>query len=135
MTALAPSSRRLGPWLAGGLAIAFGLATLVEGGRVLFGGPAARAAAGHVVPFVLRFNFGAGFFYVLGGVAMLLRRPSGLVVARALAVSTLLVFAALGVHVLTGGAYERRTVLAMLFRSALWVALALGLPRLLDEGR
>ena len=133
MATLAPPVRRLGPWLAGGFAIAFGLATLAEGGHVLFGGPAARAAAGHVVPFVLRFNFGAGFFYVLGGLAIVLRRRSALVVARALALSTLLVFAALGVHVLTGGAYARRTVVAMLFRSAVWVALALGLPRLLDD--
>jgi hypothetical protein len=40
-------------WLLGGMAIAFGLATLLEGGHVLFGGASARAEAGNVVPFVL----------------------------------------------------------------------------------
>jgi hypothetical protein len=128
-------SRGLGRWLLGGLAVAFGLATLVEGGHVLFGGDAARAEAGDVVPFVLMFNFGAGFAYVVGGLATLLGRPWAVGVARALAVSTLLVFAALGVHVLSGGAHELRTVIAMTLRSAFWITQALLLPRVFRGGR
>ncbi|MBK6534270.1 MAG: hypothetical protein IPF99_33285 [Deltaproteobacteria bacterium] len=90
-------------WLAGGLAVAFGLATIVEGGSVLLGGPAARAEAGHVVPFVLAFNFAAGFVYVAAGAATLAGRSvGGLAGALALASSTLLVFAAFGVHVNRG---------------------------------
>jgi len=122
-------------WIAGGLAVAFGLATLVEGGHVLFGGPAARAAAGNVVPFVLMFNFSAGFVYVLGGFATLFRRPWAVWVARAIALSTLLVFAALGIHVLAGGAYELRTPVAMTVRSGFWIAQALVLSRVLGGGR
>ncbi len=121
--------------LAGGLAVAFGLATLVEGGKVLFGDPAARAAAGDVVDFVLLFNFTAGFAYVLAGLATLARRPGAIWVARALAIATLAVFAAFGVHVLQGGAYAPRTVVAMSLRSAFWIAQALLLPRLLREAR
>ena len=109
----------------------FGTATLIEGGHVLFGGPAARAEAGNVVDFVLTFNFGAGFAYVLTGGATLARRPWAVWIARALAVATLLVFAAFGAHVLQGGAYERRTVIAMTLRSTFWVVQALVLPRLL----
>ena len=45
------------------IAIAFGLLTLVSGGRALFGG----ADMGAVVPFVLWFNFLAGFAYVAAG--------------------------------------------------------------------
>jgi hypothetical protein len=118
-------------WLAGGLALVFGLATLGEGGHVLFGGAAARAEAGNVVPAVLGFNFAAGFFYVLAGAATLARRPWAVWIARGLAASTLLVYAGFGVYVLAGGAYEPRTVVAMGLRSLFWVAQALVLPRLL----
>jgi hypothetical protein len=44
----------------------------------------------------------------------------------------LTVFAALGVHILTGGAYETRTLLAIIIRSGFWFAQALLLPRLFD---
>lgn len=121
----------LGRWLLAATAIAFGVATLVEGGHVLFGGPAARAEAGAVVPFVLLFNFVAGFAYVGGGVATGLRRPWALWVARGLALATLLVFAALGVYVLAGGAHETRTLVAMTVRSGFWLTQALLLPRTL----
>lgn len=130
-----PRRLRVGRWLAGGLAVAFGLATIVEGGIVLFGGPAARAEAGNVVPFVLMFNFGAGFVYVLGGLATLLRRRWAVWIARAVALASLLVFATFGIHVLSGGAYEVRTLVAMTLRSGFWVAQALLLPRLFQGGR
>ena len=139
MTSITASSSaersRIGPWIAGLLAIAFGLATLFEGGHVLFGGPAARAAAGNVVPFVLGFNFAAGFVYLLAGGAILARRTWAVRVAVALAATSLLVFAGLGVHILQGGAYEVRTVVAMTLRSGFWAAQALMLPRLLGGGR
>lgn len=109
-------------WLAGALAVAFGLATVVEGGHTLFGGADARAAAGRVVLFVLAFNFTAGFVYVVTGAATLAGRPWAVGWARALALSTLLVFAAFGVHVLGGGAFEPRTVVAMTLRAAFWTA-------------
>ena len=130
LSARAPLSRSaVWRWLAGGLAIAFGLATVLEGGHVLFGGPDARASAGNVVPFVLMFNFGAGFLYVIAGVLILLaRRASAVAVARLLAVSTLLVFGAFAVHVFRGDAFELRTVVAMAIRSAFWGVLAVVLP-------
>jgi hypothetical protein len=123
------NTRPIGRIVAGLLAMLFGLATVVEGGHVLFGGPDARAAAGDVVPFVLIFNFSAGFAYLAAGAAALLGRPWTLPLARALALATLAVFVALGVHVVTGGAFERRTVAAMTLRSVFWVAQALLLPR------
>jgi hypothetical protein len=121
--------------VAGTLALLFGLATLAEGGHVLFGGPAARAEAGNVVPFVLTFNFGAGLAYVVTGLATVVGRRWAIWIARALAASTLLVFAAFGAHVLSGGAYEPRTVVAMTVRSGFWIAQALLLPRWLPSTR
>lgn len=121
-------------WIAGALAVAFGVATLVEGASVLFGGPQARAAAGNVVPFVLVFNFAAGFGYVVAGAATLLGRRWSVWVARALALSTLAVFAALGAHILLGGAFEPRTPVAMTVRSVFWVAQSLVLRRFFKGG-
>lgn len=118
---------------AGLLAVFFGVMTVVEGGSVLFGGPDARVAAGAVVPFVLWFNFSAAFVYVATGALALADRGVALSLARLLAAANLIVFAALGIHIATGGAFEPRTVVAMTIRSAFWIALALALPHLLSS--
>jgi len=110
---------------AGGFAIAFGLLTIVSGGTALFGGPEARAAVGDAVPFVLWFNFLAGFAYVLAGIGIWRQRPWAARLAIAIALATLLVFAALGVHIALGGAFERRTVMAMSLRSLVWIGIAI----------
>jgi hypothetical protein len=110
---------------AAAVAAVFGVATVVSGGRVLFGGGA--AGAGAYVPFVVAFNFAAGFAYVAAALA--LGRRWGARLAGVIAAATVLVFAAFGVHVATGGAYEPRTVGAMALRSVFWVALAAFAPR------
>jgi hypothetical protein len=109
---------------AAALAIAFGIATLASGGRVLFGGEAARQAAGAVVPWVLWFNFGAGFAYVAAGVGMALRRAWAAPLALAIALASAIVLAALGAHAALGGAYEARTAAAMVLRCVVWIGLA-----------
>jgi len=106
------------------VALLFGVLTVVSGGRVLFGPAEARAAAGNYVPFVLWFNFLAGFAYVAAGVGLWLWRRWAAWLALGIAVATLLAFAAFGLHVAAGGAFEARTVAAMTLRSAVWVALA-----------
>lgn len=105
------------------VAALFGLATIASGGNALFGGPAARQAAGAYVPFVLWFNFLAGFAYVAAGAGLWLRRRWAAMLALVIAGTTLLVFAAFGVHVLNGGAYEVRTAGAMTLRSLVWIAI------------
>lgn len=123
----APAPARRDAWLrvAAVVAIVFGLATIRAGGRVLFGVPDAVAAAGSYVPFVLWFTFVAGFFYVIAGVGFWLRRRWGFVLAAAIAVATVAVFVAFGIHVATGGAWESRTLAAMTLRSVAWIVLAL----------
>jgi hypothetical protein len=119
-------------WLVAGVAVLFGIATIVSGGRVLLGVGGAREAAGAYVPFVVAFNFAAGFAYVAAGVGLGLRRRWSAGLAAAIAVATLLVFAAFGLLVATRGAFERRTVAAMVFRSAFWIAYAAAARRLLE---
>lgn len=109
--------------IAAAVAMAFGLLTLVEGGTVLFGSEAARLAAGHIVPFVLRFNFLAGFVYVVAGAGLWMRKRWGLWLALSIVAGTIAVFAALGIHVLLGGAYEVRTLIAMSLRTGVWIAI------------
>lgn len=110
-----------GPGLA---AIAFGVLTVVAGGRVALGGEAARAAAGAVVPFVLWFNVLAGFVYVLAGFGLVRGRRWGAWLAAALAAATGAAFLALGMHILIGLPYESRTVFAMTVRFMFWLIVA-----------
>ncbi len=112
-------------WAISLVAIGLGLLTIRAGGTVLFGNDAARSAAGHYVPFVLWFNFLAGFAYVIAGVGLWLERRWAAWLAVVVAAATALVFAAFGVHVLAGGAYELRTVVAMSLRTLVWTAIAL----------
>lgn len=109
---------------AGAIGLVFGLLTIFSGGMALFGGEAARAAVGNAVPFVLWFNFIAGFFYVLAGLGLLLNRSWAVWLSIAIAVATVLVLAAFGLHVAGGGLYEMRTVGAMLLRTAVWAIIA-----------
>lgn len=106
-------------------AIAFGMGSLISGGRALFGGAQARAAYGHVVLFVLWFNFAAGFVYIAAGSGLLLRRRWGVSLALFLAAATLIVFAGFVQHIMSGGAYENRNLAAMIVRSSFWVVVAL----------
>lgn len=102
----------------------FGLLTIKEGGTVLFGDEAARAAAGNYVPFVLWFNFVAGFAYVAAGAGLWLQQRWAVWLAAAIAAATALTFAAFGAHVYSGAAYELRTVIAMSLRTLVWVVIA-----------
>ncbi len=107
------------------MAILFGLMTIFSGGQALFGDEEARAAAGAAVPFVLWFNFCAGFAYVAAGMGLFMRSRWAPWLSAIIAGATIVVFIAFGVHVLSGGAYEMRTVGAMTLRSIVWTAIAI----------
>ena len=124
------------PWplrIAAVVAVAFGALTILSGGTALFGGPEARAAVGDAVPFVLWFNFLAGFAYVAAGIGLWRHRPWAARLALLIALATLAVFAAFGVHIASGGAFEPRTVGAMTLRCVVWLAIAFLAWRLLGR--
>jgi hypothetical protein len=106
------------------VAIGFGLLTIKEGGTILFGGEAVRVAAGNYVPFVLWFNFLAGFAYVIAGAGLWLQQRWAARLAVAIALATALTFVAFVVHIYSGGAFEQRTVIAVSLRTLVWVAIA-----------
>jgi hypothetical protein len=115
------ASRPIWVWLTAPLAVLFGVVTIGVGGRTLFvpsaGGPG-------IVPFVLWFNFLAGFAYVAAGVGLFWSKRPAAQLAALIAAATVLVFAAFGLHVLAGGAYATRTVGAMALRSFVWIVIA-----------
>lgn len=110
---------------AGIVAVVFGVLTIISGGRALFGGAAARAAMGNAVTFVLWFNFAMGFFYIIAGAGLYFWRRWAARLAAVIALTTLGVLVAFSWHVAAGGAYEMRTVGAMLLRSGVWIVIAL----------
>ncbi len=121
-------------WAMSLVAVGFGVLTIKEGGSILFGGEAAREAAGNYVPFVLWFNFVAGFAYVIAGVGLWMQLRWAAWLAVTIAAATAFTFGVFGMHVYSGGAYEQRTVFAMTLRTLVWVAIAaIGSRRLLGR--
>jgi len=99
-------------WAVTIIAVLFGLVTIKSGGSVLFIDGEARQNAGNYVPFVLWFNFTAGFAYLIAGAGLWKQQRW---------VATLVVFTLLALHILNGGHYELRTVIAMSLRSLVWI--------------
>jgi len=77
------------------------------------------------VPFVLWFNFLAGFAYVIAGAGLWMQQRWAAWLAIAIAAATALTFVAFGAHVYSGGAYEQRTVVAMSLRTLVWATIAI----------
>lgn len=113
------------------VATLFGLMTIKEGGTVLFGNEAAHIAAGNYVPFVLWFNFVSGFAYVIAGIGLWRQQHWAAWLAVAIATAIVLAFAAFGMYINSGGAYEQRTVIAMSLRTLVWVVIAAMAARML----
>ena len=111
------------------LAGLFGVATLVAGGSALFGGNAVRAAAGNAVPFVLWFNFLAGFAYLAGAVALWKNHSLAQPIAWGIGLATMAVFAGFAIAVWRGQPHEMRTFGAMTLRAGFWLITAFALGR------
>ena len=110
---------------AGSVAAAvFGVLTIRSGGAVLFGPPEASQAVGQVVPFVLWFNFLAGFAYLAAAAGLWRTAHWSVWTSAALAAASAIVFVLLGIAIASGSAYEMRTVWAMTLRTGFWVTIA-----------
>ena len=118
------SPRPIWAIMIGAIAILFGALTIWSGGQVLFGPDASRTEAGNYLPVILWFNFLSGFLYVLAGIELPRWRESSVVLAAILATALVLVWIYFGLHILVGGAYEQRTLLAMVLRLAFWLVTA-----------
>ncbi|MGI9352741.1 MAG: hypothetical protein ACR2O3_14345, partial [Rhizobiaceae bacterium] len=107
----------------------FGLISVISGTSILFFEGPVRNVAGDYVPFVLWFNFLAGFAYMAGAVGLSLWRPWIKPLSIVIAGLTILVFCAFGISVVFGGAYEIRTFVAMAIRSLIWILIFIGVRK------
>lgn len=119
------SDRSIAIWVVTIVAIVFGLLTIKSGGLVLFVDGVDRENAGNYVPFVLWFNFLAGFVYLVVGIGLFLQKKWAAWGAVAIAVATVVIFSLFGLHILNEGLYENRTVAAMCIRTSVWVLIAM----------
>ena len=124
------TERKRGTQIAALVAMVFGGLTILSGGTTIMG----ALDMGAVVPFVLWFNTAAGFFYVAVGVGLWVGRAWAFPLALGVLAATVLVFAAFGLHVVQGGAFEMRTVAAMTLRCAVLAGVALA-TRHASKGR
>jgi hypothetical protein len=119
------SDRSIGIWIITVIAVVFGLLTIKSGGSVLFVDGTFREEAGNYVPFVVWFNFLAGFAYLIAGGGLWMQKHWAVWISIFIVVATLVVFATLGIHILKGGMYEVRTIAAMSLRTVVWALIAM----------
>jgi len=119
------SDQSIGIWIITIIAVVFGLLTIKAGGSVLFVDGIARENAGNYVPFVLWFNFLAGFAYLLAGAGLFMQKHWAAWISIFIVVATVVVFALFGLHILNEGMYEVRTVAAMSLRTIVWALIAM----------
>ena len=123
--ATSQSKRSMGTLIVTAVAVVFGLLTIKSGGSVLFIGGEYRQQAGNYVPFVLWFNFLAGFVYLVAGFGHWKHQRWAAWLAILIVSASVSVFVLLGLHIYSGGSYEMRTVIAMVARCSIWAVIAL----------
>lgn len=90
--ALVRSDKNIAIWTLTAVAVLFGVLTIFSGGQVLFGGSSSQKAAGNYVPFVVRFNFLAGFAYLAAGAGIWLRQRWAVWFSLLIAITTIFSF-------------------------------------------
>ena len=106
------------------VALIFGAASVFSAGQVLFGPEVRRLAVGNYVPFVVWFNFLAGFAYMVAAIGLFRHAKWGARLALAIGVATGMTFVALAGYIFTGGAFEAKTIGAMTLRTGVWGVIA-----------
>lgn len=106
-------------------ALMFGALTLLSGGTVLFGSEQFSQMAGKVVPWVLWFNFLAGFAYIAAGAGLIANKKWSMLLAGIISVATLVVGIFFAFHVINGAPFEPRTIGALALRLGVWIAIYL----------
>jgi hypothetical protein len=118
------SDRSIGIWIITVIGVVFGLLTIKSGGTVLLVDGTFREEVGNYVPFVVWFNFLAGFVYLIAGCGLWIQKHWAVWISILIVVATLVVFAILGIHIHKGGMYELRTIAAMSVRTVVWAIIA-----------
>ena len=102
----------------------FGVMTLRSAYLVLFTTGAFHHAAGNFVPFIVKFNGTAGFFYLLAAFGLFRKARWAVKLSALIATSTFVAYGLFWMHVGGGGLYEMQTVIARPIRFGLWSLIA-----------
>ncbi|MCB1156353.1 MAG: hypothetical protein H7A25_08860 [Leptospiraceae bacterium] len=100
--------------------ILFGILTISSGGLILFSEEKYRLAAGKYIPEILWFNFLSGFLYLYVSSLILQKNKNTVYSIKFLLFLIFMAVLYLGIHIISGGEYEKRTLIAMFFRFAFW---------------
>ncbi len=109
-------------------ALIFGALTIFSGYQNLFNEEVIKTQ-GAIVPLVLKYNFGAGFIYIIASILVLKGQQLGLRLISILSSLNIVVFIYLLNHIYDGGAYQGKTVVAMSFRTIFWIVFFIVLSR------
>ncbi len=111
------------------VALVFGAMTIFSAGSILGNFGNAEQAAGAYIPFVLWFNFLAGFAYVAAAVGIWRARNWGCGLSVLIAAATGLIALIFAFVIWQGAAFEMRTVGALVLRFGIWAVIATALYR------
>lgn len=111
-------------WIVSIIALVFGALTIKAGGLILFSEGAFHQQQGNFVPFVVWFNFIAGFAYIIAAIGIFCMCAWSIQLSYAIATATASFFFLFGLHVIGGGPYELQTVVVMTVRTLLWIAIS-----------
>ena len=108
----------------GALLVAFfGLLTILAGGGVIFDLFGMRAKEGNFVLFVVWANFICGFLYLIAAFGLFKQRSWTSSVLGIAVVILLVAFVGLFIWIYNGEIYEKKTIIAMTFRTMLTLGL------------
>jgi uncharacterized membrane protein (DUF2068 family) len=102
------------------LALAIGLMTIVEGGSVLLG---IETKTYHVLSWLVQYNVVMGFVSMVAGIGLWMEKKWAAMVARIILVCHGAVFLSLGGMHLLGKTVAIVSIMAMLFRTGVWIVI------------
>lgn len=113
----------------------FGIVSLFMSSSVIFGLFDIRVKEGNYVMFVAVANFVCAFLYIVAAYGFFTRQKWTVVVLIFSLGILVIAFISLGIHIYSGGLYEHKTVVAMIFIMLLTLGLALVSFKYISKGK
>lgn len=101
--------------------IAFAFLTLFMSSSVLFDWFGIREKEGNYVPFIVWANFVAGFLYLISAYGIVTAKKWTVLILLSTAILLIIAGIALVFYISSGGIFEAKTLVAMVFRIALTI--------------
>jgi hypothetical protein len=102
------------------LALTIGLLTIVEGGSVLLG---IESKSYHILPWLLHYNILMGFVSLIAGMGLWIEKYPAAILATSILACHGVIFLSLSVMHLLGETVALNSIMAMLFRTGVWIVI------------